>query len=263
MIFTGLHVVLAEARKCLRIAWYYKFDMVMQVVTLSFIFLLLVFFLGKGSVNSADLSTAVLGYLVWLYAINMINAVGIELIGEAQAGTLEQMYMSVSPPELAMVGRAVAALVTTTIMVGILDIALVLFLHTPIPVSWTGLAMLLITLAGLFGFALIIGGATLRFKHVGGLANLMINVIFFTNGTLLSIDHFPGWLTAIANSLPTTQGVTLLREAVLHGRSLPTMWGDGSLPRLLGNSAVYLVIGWLVFEAGARGARRRGSLGQY
>jgi ABC-2 type transport system permease protein len=123
--------------------------------------------------------------------------------------------------------------------------------------------MLGITLAGLFGFALIIGGATLVFKHVGTLANLIINMLIFTNGTLLSVDHFPAWLTAVANTLPSTQGVTLLRESVLNGRPVASMWSDGSLPSLLANSAMYLVLGWLIFEAGARRARVRGSLGQY
>jgi ABC-2 type transport system permease protein len=260
---TSVNIILAEARKSLRIAWYYKFEMAMQLVTLSVIFLFLIFFLGKGKVDSAELSSAVLGYLVWLYAINMINSVGIELIAEAQTGTLEQMCMSVSVAELALLGRAVATLVTTTIMIGVLDVALLVFLHTPIPFSFTGLAMLLITLAGLFGFALMIGGATLMFKHVGGLANLMINMIVFTNGTLLSVDHFPAWLAALANTLPSTRGVTLLRAAVLDGRSLGSMWGDGSLLLLLANSGMYLAAGWLVFEAGARGARRRGSLGLY
>jgi ABC-2 type transport system permease protein len=263
MTTTALDVVLAEAWKGLRISWYYKFNMVMQLITMSVIFLFLVFFLGGGNLDRAQLSTAVLGYVVWFFAINMISAVGIDLIGEAQTGTLEQMCMSISPLALLLVGRAVAALVTATVLVAVLDMVLVIGFGTPIPVSGTGLLMMGITLAGLFGFALIIGGGTLVFKHVGALANLMINMILFTNGTLLSVDHFPGWLATVANSLPSTQGVTLLRAAVLDGRPVTSMWSDGSLPGLLVNSAVYLVLGWLVFEAGARRARVRGSLGQY
>ncbi|WP_116201502.1 ABC transporter permease [Amycolatopsis circi] len=257
------HVVLAEARKGLRVNWYYKFNMVMQLVTLTAIFLFLVFFLGHGSMDPGQLTSALLGYVVWFYAVNMVSWVGIDLVSEAQTGTLEQMCMSVSPPELLLLGRAVAALVTTTGLVAVLDLVLLASFGVSVPVSGGGLLMLALTLTGLFGFGLMIGGAMLVFKHVGALANLMINMIIFTNGTLLPVDEFPRWLTTIANSLPSTQGVTMLRESVLQGRSLAAMWSDGGLPGLLLNTGIYLGLGVLVFEVGIRRARVRGSLGQY
>ncbi|HEY4458906.1 MAG TPA: ABC transporter permease [Pseudonocardiaceae bacterium] len=262
-MITAASVVLAETRKGLRISWYYKFNMVMQLVTLSAIFLFLVFFLGNGNLDRGQLTTALLGYVVWFYAVNLISGVGIDLISEAQTGTLEQMCMSVSAPALLLLGRALSQLVTTTVLIAALDVVLTVTLHATVPLSLVGILLLLITLAGLFGFGLMIGGAVLVFKHVGALANLIVNMMIFTNGTLLPVDHFPRWLTLIVNSLPSTQGVTLLRESVLEGRSLIAMWSDGELPGLLLNTAIYLALGLLVFGLGLRRARHRGSLGQY
>jgi ABC-2 type transport system permease protein len=261
-VITAAYTIMAETRKGLRLSWYYRFNLLMQLVTLSFIFLCLVFFIGNGSLRTEELSSAVLGYVVWFYAVNVINVVGIELVAEAQSGTLEQMCMSVSPSGVLLAGRAVSALITSTVMTLVLDIVLMIALRTPIPVSWTGLLLFAFTLIGIFGFGLMIAGATLVFKHVAALANLLINMMIFTNGTLLSVDHFPVWLRVAANALPGTQGVTVLREAILDGRPLSAVAHHG-LVGLLVNSAVYGVLGWVVFHAGSRRARGNGSLGQY
>ena len=261
-MITAAFSIMAEVRKGLRMSWYYRFDLLMQLVTFSFIFLCLVFFVGNGRLRAEDLSSAVLGYVVWFYAVNVINMVGIELVGEAQSGTLEQMFMSVSPSGVLLAGRAVSALIASTVMTLVLDLVLVVVLRTPIPISWTGLLLFAVTLVGIFGFGLMIAGATLVFKHVAALANLLINMMIFTNGTLLSVEHFPTWLRVVANALPGTQGVTVLRAAILDGRPLSSVAHHG-LVGLLVNSAVYGVLGWVVFHAGSRRARSNGSLGQY
>lgn len=259
----AFHIVLAETRKNLTITWYYKFNLVMQLVALSTTFLFLVFFLGGGKLDGGKLSTALLGYIVWFYAVKMIGTVGIELVAEAQTGTLEQMCMSVRTPVLLLVGRALSALASTTALVALLDLVLWASTGTAVPVSAGGLLLFAVTLVGLFGFGLLIGAATLIYKHVHALSNLIMNMIIFTNGTLMSVNRFPHWLAAIANGLPSTRGVALLRESALDGRSLASMWTDGGLPNLLLNSAVYALLGGLAFHFGLRRARGKGSLGQY
>jgi ABC-2 type transport system permease protein len=256
-------VVLGEAHKGILLTWYYKFNVLIQLLTLSTIFLFILYVLGQGKLDSSQLSASVLGYVVWFYAVNLITMVGIDLISEAQTGTLEQMYMSVVRPEFVLAGRALSSLASTTVLVIGFDIGIYLIHGTTVPMSWSGVVVLLITLAGLFGFGLALAGATLRFKNVQALANLVINMFIFMNGTLLAVSHFPRWLQVIANSLPSTQGITLLRSTVLDGRSLGSAWSHGALGGLLVNTMVYLVLGSVLFTVGARLARRRGSLGQY
>jgi ABC-2 type transport system permease protein len=256
-------VILAETRKGLRILWYYKFNMLTQLITLSVIFIVVLFFIGNGSITQDRLSTSVLGFIVWFYTVNALTTVGIELAGEAQAGTLEQMYMAIVPSELILVGRALTTIISTTCLIVLFDLGLILFLHTAIPMSWQGLLVFLVTLVGLFGTGLIIAGATLIFKHVHDLANLIINMFIFLNGTLLPIERLPRWLASVATTLPSTQGIILLREVVLNGRSLGDIWADGRLLDLLLNSGMYLLVGWGIFKLCERIAQRQGSLGQY
>ena len=114
-----------------------------------------------------------------------------------QSGTLEQMYMTPAPTEALVLGRVVATLLSTTIMVFATCFVLVLLLGITIPLRWEGLVILALTLAGLFGFALLLGGMTLVFKQVESLADLIQNALLFLTGSLLPIEHFPLWLSII------------------------------------------------------------------
>lgn len=260
---TALGAIAAECRKGLRISWYYRFNILMQMVTVSVIFMFVLLVAGNGSLGTTATSAAMLGYAVWIFAVNIIGGVGSELVAEAQAGTLEQMCMSVAPTELLLIGRALASMIATTAQLILFDLVLVVFLQRSIPVSWAGLLVLLLTLFGLFGFGLLLGGATLVFKNVQALSNLIVNLFIFVNGTLLSVSHFPRWLATIANSLPSTLGVTLLRRVVTGHESFGSSSVDRQLLELILNSAIYFALGWTVFEFASRAARKRGNLGQY
>jgi len=260
---TALLVMFNESYKRLLIMWDYKFDVIVQLVMIGVIFIGASFFLGGGQFLPQQLATLFLGYAVWFYARIVIMSTSGDLLGEAQAGTLEQMYMTPAPTEMLILGRMLAMLITTTIMVLLTSLGLIVLLHITFPLRWEGLPVLLITLAGLFGFALVLAGAALVFKQTEALADLLQNALLFLSGSLLPINHFPVWLAAIARTLPITQGIDVLRNVVLGGESLSTAWNNGSLLWLIIHSALYLSIGWLIFKISERIARRRGSLGHY
>ena len=90
-----------------------------------------------------------------------------------------------------------------------------------------------------------------------------IKINLFLNGALVPIDRFPVWLQAFAKLLPSTQGIIVLRNVLIEGRSLPEVWQDGSLVMLLVHSTVYFVGGWLVLKWCERIAKQQGTLGQY
>jgi ABC-2 type transport system permease protein len=66
-----------------------------------------------------------------------------------------------------------------------------------------------------------------------------------------------------ALTLPSTQGIILIRQISLVWVPLSELWQDGSLPRLVVNSIFYLIIGILVFYASEQKVKKQGSLGQY
>jgi len=182
---------------------------------------------------------------------------------ETQTGTLEQMYMSPLPSGLLLAGRSVASIFISSGMVILIGGILMLLLGIRIPVRLAGVPVFALTLAGLYGFAFFLGGATLVFKQVNALSNLLTNMLLFLNGSFLTVERMPGWMEAFARSLPSTQGIDVLRRVVLDDMSLASVWKDGSMVWLTVHTVVFLLTGWGVFLWGERVARRRGLLGQY
>lgn len=256
-------VVLNEIQKRMILLWGYKFNFFTQIFMVSFIFVGISFFMAGGQPEPELLASGLVGYLIWFFALAAISDMSWGIREETQTGTLEQMYMSPLPTGMLMLGRSVASLFISILMVGVSALVLVLVLGIPLPLSWAALPVFLLTMAGLYGFAFILGGATLVFKQVEALANLMQNALLFLNGALLPVDRLPGWMEAFAKTLPTTQGIIVLRRVILDGQSLGQSWQDGSLVGLVINSTVYFVVGWYFFRWCENRARQMGALGQY
>jgi ABC-2 type transport system permease protein len=258
-----LLAIFNETYKRLLIIWDYRFNILTQLVTVAFIFIGATFFLGGGKFDTKQLPSLFLGYLVWFYARIVILTTSEDLMSEAQSGTLEQMYMSPVPTELLVLGRMLATLISTTIMVLLASISLIWLMHINIPMRWEGLPVLLLTLVGLFGFSLMLGGAALVFKQIEALADLLQNALLFLTGSLLPVSHFPNWLATVTKTLPITQGIIVIRNIMLGGQSLSSAWSDGSLIWLALHSTLYLCAGWLLFKWCERIAKKQGSLSHY
>jgi ABC-2 type transport system permease protein len=186
---------------------------------------------------------------------------------EARAGTLEQMYMTSAPMGLVMVGRSLGALAVAAVQAAIIGGAIVLPLRLRVvvdpPVVAAAVPVFALTMAGLFGFGFIVAGMTIVFKQIGTLVNMIQNLLLFLSGALLPVDRLPPALAAFATTLPTTQGIAVLREVVFGGRSLADTWADGSLLWLTVHSALYFALGWLIYARCEAIAKRQGTLGQY
>jgi ABC-2 type transport system permease protein len=252
-----------EIYKRLRILLAYKMNMVTQIVTVGLIFIGVSYFIENGQLNPAPLASILLGYLVWFYARIVIMSSSEDLMGEAQAGTLEQMYMSPLSASLLLFARMVALLLSTTVIVTIPMALLAVVFKIQIPLNWEEGATLAITLLGLFGFTLALSGMALVFKQIEALADLVQNALLFLTGALLPVDRFPEWLTVITQTLPITQGIIVLREVALQQVSFGKAWANGSLMLLCLNSACYLLVGLVIFKWGEHVAKQQGSLGHY
>lgn len=252
-----------EIQRRLILLWSYRFNIFMQILEVLLLYIGVSFFIGDGRFDAVQLAGTLLGYVIWFYARIMILSLGSELIGEAQAGTLEQTYMSPVPPVILLIGRMLALMVATTIVLFLPLLAIVAFFHIQYAFHWESIPVLILTMAGLFGFSLIISGAALVFKQIDSLADLTQNMMLFLTGALLPVTLFPAWLAAVAKTLPITQGIIVLRSIVLSGQSFGAVWNDGSLPALIINSIIYLILGGLIFLWCEITAKKSGSMGQY
>ena len=256
-------VLYNEVRKELIITWNYRANAAIELLTLVFVFVFISYFAGGGELDSERLPGSLLGFLLWFYAAFAISGMSGGITGEASIGTLEQLYMSPMPTWLVFVGRVIATFVKGTAMVVLLGVVLAMILPVTLPLELAALPPFALTMVGLFGFGYAIGGLTLVFKQISSASGLLTNVLLFLNGALLPVHHFPPWLETVAVFLPTTQGIIVLRKVVVDGMSLTAVWQDGSMVFLAVQSAVFLLVGWVLFNVGERIAKQRGTLGQY
>jgi ABC-2 type transport system permease protein len=258
-----LKTMLNETYKGLLIAWNYKFETFLQLVMMGIVFIGIGFIIGGGELSTEKLTYTLVGYFMWLYSSIVISGMCRDLLGEAQAGTLEQIFMSPVSVSIILIGRSFSTLITATINILLFTIAILWGLKISIYLQWQGLVIFIITMAGLFGFGFVIAGATLVFKRVGELAGLTANALLFLNGSMLPVEHFPKWLALFSKTLPTTQGIILLRENLLNMQSLSDLWRNHGLLFLGAQSVIYFLGGLLCFLWCVRRAKIQGTLGYY
>lgn len=252
-----------ETRKGLIIFWDYKFSMIAQLFGIFFILIGIMFFVGQGSITKEQVASTVIGFIVTFYAMETVSNMSWALMTEAQAGTLEQMYMSPASPQLIILGRSFASLLTATVEMGIVVIVTMLLFQVSLPFTLDIIPILLITIIGLLGFGYFVGGLTLIFKQVGPIANILQNFLLIGNGTFLPVSMMPAWLGAISLAFPSTYGIVLMRRIMLDGESLMMLVNDGSLMWLGAQSVFYFFLGWGIYQVCENIARKQGSLGQY
>lgn len=260
---TAILAVYNETRKGLLLIWDYKFSMFTQILMFGGVFLAVSFMMGNGRFVPERMATVMVGYMVWTFATMALNDMSWNLMEEAQTGTLEQMYMTMAPTGLIVLGRAFARLIFAGSMVTILSMVFIAVFELPLPLRWPAVPILILTVTGVYGFGFIVAGATLAFKQVGTLAFIIQNSLLFLNGSFYPVDRFPQGLATFAKTLPTTQGIIVLRRVLLDKQSLAAVWTDGSLVWLIVHSVLFLFGGWTIFKWCERTARRRGTLGQY
>jgi ABC-2 type transport system permease protein len=253
--------MLNETFKGLLLLWNYRFNLLIESISIVVVFIGLNFFVGNGELQAERLDSSLIGYIIWIYTFMAISNMGWSLKEEAQTGTLEQMYMSPTPPELLILGRTLANFITTSIMIGLVTLILIPLFGISLPLRLEGVVVFAWTIFGLLGLGLMVGGATLVFKHVESLSYFIQYGLMFLNGSLVAITSFPAWLEIFARLLPGTQGIFTLRQALIEQQSFADLWG--SLLLLMLHSTVYFGLGWGVYKLGERYARRHGTLGQY
>ena len=191
MLANGIH-------KGLLHVWRYRVNLIAQLAMFCFLFVGIGFLMGGGRMDADALPSMLVGFVVWYYAFMAVLSMSTSLAAEAQTGTLEQTYISPAPAAWIVVGRALATFVTTTVMGAVMVAALVLIFGMRLTVSAAAWPIFGMTLAGVFGFRFMVGGARLAFKRVDAVASLVQNMLLFMNGTLLPVDRFPAWMAAVS-----------------------------------------------------------------
>ena len=260
---TTITAMTNELVKEFSILWNYRTNTILEIALYSVIFLAIGFFLTEGRFDEQTITSLWIGYFLWFLANRAISGVANNISTEASTGTLEQMYMSPAPTWALFVSRVLSTVLISVVQITFITAVIALNSSARIPLAAEFLLVTCLTMAGLFGVGLMVGGATLILKHTSALSATASNALLFLNGAIMPVDRFPTWLESISLLLPTTQGIIVLRKIGLDGESLVSTWSDGSLGFLIGHSALLLVLGLATFRYAEYVGRRKGVLGHY
>lgn len=263
-----------EVRKGLRFAWSERLQILIELPMFAVFVLLLGPLLGQGAqvvagevewtLDSRMTSILVVWFVPFTFFYMQVVKLFWRLLGEIQAGTIEQVYLSPLPPWLvAAAGRVIAALVETLVVAagtyGIVSA------FVPIRVDWNAAALLpaaMVVVAGI-GTSLIIAGATLVWKRIQLANDTVLVLIMLFSASAIPVIDVPGWWAGLSHAFPLTDAVGSLFKALLTDQAVTGTWGIGGLVPLLVTTFAYLAAGISAFTLGQHIAKRRGTLGRY
>lgn len=263
-----------EVRKGLRFAWSERLQILIELPMFAVFIILLGPLLDQGqqiatgqvnwSLHSRTTSAMVVWFVPFIFFYMQVVKMFWRLLGEIQAGTIEQVYLSPLPPWLvAAAGRVLAAFLET-LFVAAATYGLV-SLFVPIHLHWTVAALLpaAAIMVSAIGMSLMIAGATLVYKRIELAMEGALMLVMIFSASALPLIAVPGWWAALAHVFPATDGVGSLYRVMLANQPVTTLWGIGGLVPLLTVAVGYLLAGIGAFVLGERVAKRRGTLGRY
>jgi ABC-2 type transport system permease protein len=176
--------------------------------------------------------------VAWNFFSGTVNN-GIASFASA-GGLLTRTYF---PPECPMV----AGLATVALQAGLETLILVGFMVALGNVSWTFLLVLpiLALLACFsFGLGLVLGLGNVRYRDVGYLVGIGLQVMFYATPIVYPIDQAPERFQTVLRLNPLTHFTDGMRHAFYTLDSpTPSNW-----LMMVGSAALSLVLGWLIFS---------------
>jgi len=209
-----------------------------------------------------------LGFMVLGLLAAEFQQVGVSGLAERirmaqMMGTLEAELATPAPPWMvlgaapmyefgAAAMRSAAYLIAATLLLG-LELG---------RANWLSVALAVpLVIAAFSGLGLLAAGTTMLVRRLNPVAMIIGSLSFFLSGVLYPVSVLPGWLRALAQLLPLTHALAVLRGALLVGA------GPAALARsfvaLLIFAGVLAPVGAAVFAYALRRARIDGSLSHY
>ncbi|QGA83424.1 ABC transporter permease [Halomicrobium sp. LC1Hm] len=228
-------------------------------IVVSLFFFGLLFYGGRmiaGQALTDSLEGIVVGYFLWTLAVGAYSSISNDIGSEVQWGTLERHIMT--PFGFAPVAllKGVAKVVRTFLTSAVILAVMLLLTDTTLQLPVVTITVVSgLAIASVLGLGFAAGGVAVLYKRIGN----WLNLLQFGFILLISAPAFDlGW----TKYLPLAQGSALLQRAMIDGTRL---WEFPALDLLVlvGVAVGYVVLGYALFEAATRRARRLGVLGDY
>jgi ABC-2 type transport system permease protein len=203
-----------------------------------------------------NLST-LMGLLFWQYVSIPFSKISTDIWEDVSSGAFDQIYLSTRSPVRVLLIRLIIYMLRQTVVV--LPVFFVMALvfgfsyQELIGYPWIGfLVSFVLTLVGLIGLGLMVGGVLLVSRNAISYASAVEYGLLFFSGVIVPFQEMPFILKIIAPWLPLSLGVEILRrvEANLAYSNLVFL--------LLIQSLVLLLLGFVLFQKCLKKGLKRG-----
>lgn len=260
----------AFVRRDWKIARSYRLQFLLEVcavpLTLGMFYFLSRLIDGGRLPSDVDLSQgyfafAAVGLAVLRMAQTSLNSFSTRLRSEQTTGTFETLLSSPVSPTVVVLGsaafdllRATVGGLATLVVAMLFGLRLELGLGTVMSIL-VGLPALIATFATV---GVVVASFAVVFKQVTALLGMVTAVLALLAGVYFPVEILPGPLRALANVLPFTWGVDVLRAGLLRGEV-----AEGRLGLLVGFAVVAMPLALWLFRHAVDYARRHGTLTQF
>lgn len=211
--------------------------------------------------GNPDVTYQLVGNAVQVCALSSLYTVADVMVNERANGTLALVTLAARNRFMVFGGRLLVVgmhgLVTST---AALAIGALIFRADISHVNWLGLlASLVVTVLATSALGVALGSFGLLFTSINLVGNIVVVGMMAICGIQFPVAALPGWLRTVAYCLPMTRGATAARLAFAGvGAGLP-----GLLLGELSAGAVWLLVGYGLYQFLERQARARGTLDLY
>jgi ABC-2 type transport system permease protein len=209
----------------------------------------------------------VYGFILFMFLSDTLWTIGYNIRREQIWGTLEQLYLSPASKFLSLVSRVTNTLLWTgALSVAASALMILMIGRLPVENPLFGLYLLLMTLAGTFGFGFAFAALTL---HIKDSAQVMANLLQFSFLVLCAnffpFSALPPILRSISRLIPLSYGVDAFRSAMMgYPEGFPELASTQMETLIVTLFGVIMpILGYLFYRWSEERVRRTGDLSAY
>lgn len=218
---------------------------------------------ASGGVLDVNRQTTVLliGAVIWAYLGIIFEILTETVAWERWEGTIEYTFMAPLSRTVHLLGMGVFAVVYGVVRAALLFGAIALWFNLEMPEAnfLSALVVLAVASASFIGIGMMTAVLPLispeKGTQLGFIAQGMLLVV---SGIYYSVEVLPEPMQWLAVISPATYALEGIRDAILEGAAISTLWGQ--LVPLIGIGAISIPLGLVVFRRGERYAKQHGKL---
>ena len=218
---------------------------------------------ASGGVLDVNRQTTVLliGAVIWAYLGIIFEILTETVAWERWEGTIEYTFMAPLSRTVHLMGMGVFAVVYGVVRAALLFGAIALWFNLEMPEAnfLSALVVLAVASISFIGIGMMTAVLPLispeKGTQLGFIAQGMLLVV---SGIYYSVEVLPEPMQWLAVISPATYALEGIRDAILEGAAISTLWGQ--LAPLIVIGAISIPLGLIVFRHGERYAKQHGKL---